>query len=79
MSNEETLKTVFSFVLGCTPEEIVDDLAYQVHPKWDSIGHMAIIAGLDKEFDITIDMDDVIDISSVAKAKEILRKYGVSF
>ena len=79
MSNEATLKTVFSFVLGCAVEEISDDLAYQAHPKWDSIGHMSIIAGLDKEFDITIDMDDVIDMSSVSKAKEILSKYGVTF
>lgn len=79
MSNDTTLRSVFASVLGISPAEVTDELAYQGHAKWDSIGHMAIIAGLDKEFDLTIDMDDVIDMSSVGKAKEILSKYGVTF
>lgn len=79
MSNETTLRNVFATVLDIPAEEVTDELAYQGHSKWDSIGHMAIIAGLDKEFDLTIDMDDVIDMSSVGKAKEILGKYGITF
>lgn len=79
MSNDTTLRSVFATVLGMPVEDVTDDLAYQGHPKWDSIGHMAIIAGLDAEFDIMIDMDDVIDMSSVGKAREILGKYGVTF
>lgn len=79
MSNDTTLRSVFAAVLGISLAEVTDELSYQGHVKWDSIGHMAIIAGLDKEFDLTIDMDDVIDMSSVGKAKEILSKYGVTF
>lgn len=79
MDNDTKLRTVFATVLDIPPHEVVDNLEYQGHSKWDSIGHMAIIAGLDKEFDLTIDMDDVIDMSSVGKAKEILGKYGVTF
>lgn len=39
---------------------------------------MALIAALEDEFDIMIDTDDVIDMSSFAKAREILAKHGVT-
>jgi hypothetical protein len=38
---------------------------------------MALISALDSEFEIMLDTDDVVDLSSYAKSKEILRKYGV--
>lgn len=79
MNSEATLRNVFATVLEMEPSAVKDDLKYQGHSKWDSIGHMAIIAGLDSEFDITIDMDDVLELSSVGKAKEILSKYGIQF
>ena len=38
--------------------------------------HMMIIADIESQFDIMIDTDDIIDMSSFAKAKEIVSKYG---
>jgi acyl carrier protein len=38
---------------------------------------MALISALEQEFDVMIETDDVIDMSSVAVAKTILRKYDV--
>tara|TARA_S200000501_G_scaffold342054_1_gene351894 strand:- start:494 stop:607 length:114 start_codon:yes stop_codon:yes gene_type:complete len=36
---------------------------------------MTVIVGLEDAFDIMIETDDVIDMSSVAKAYEIIGKY----
>ena len=36
-----------------------------------------LIAALEDAFDIMVDMDDIIDLSSFEKGKEILRKYDV--
>lgn len=66
----------FSSVLGIPAGDIHDDLRYATIPQWDSVAHMSVIAALEDEFGVMIDMDDVIDMSSVAKAREILRKYG---
>jgi acyl carrier protein len=55
----------------------VDDLEYNSIAQWDSVAHMALIAVLEERFDIMLDTDDIIDMSSVAKAKEILAKYEV--
>ena len=53
-------------------------MRYNAIPQWDSIAHMSVVAALEDAFGIMIDMDDVIDMSSVGKAREILRKHGAA-
>jgi len=53
------------------------DLKYQDIPQWDSVGHMSLIAALEEAFDIMFDTDDIIDLSSFEKGKEIIKKYNV--
>ena len=55
----------------------VETLKYGESDQWDSVGHMKLIAALEDAFDIMVDMDDIIDLSSFEKGKEILRKYDV--
>jgi hypothetical protein len=38
---------------------------------------MALIADLEDRFAISLDTDDIVDMSSYAKSLEILRRYGV--
>ena len=54
-------------------------LEYQSIPQWDSVGHMALMAELEEAFDITLEMDDIIDFGSYLTGKETLKKYGVEF
>ena len=53
-------------------------LAYNSHETWDSVGHMALIADLEDNFDIMFDMEDIVDLSSYEKGKEILEKYDIN-
>lgn len=55
----------------------VDGLEYQGIPAWDSVGHMSLVATLEDAFDIMMDTDDIIDLSSFERGKEILAKYDV--
>jgi acyl carrier protein len=77
--NEEKLRQAFAFGLHLPEADINEDLQYATSQGWDSIAHMALIASLDSTFDIMIDTDDVIDLSSYRKAREILTKYGIQF
>ncbi len=79
MNSAETLYQAFASSLDVDLSEINDDLAYNSFPKWDSTAHMILVAEIEAQFDIMLDTDDIIDMSSVAKAKEILSKYEVSF
>jgi acyl carrier protein len=79
MNNSEKLINSFSEALGIEPTIITDNLEYQSIPEWDSISHMILISQIEEDFDVSIETDDVIDMSSVAKAKDILSKYNILF
>ncbi|MCO5341387.1 acyl carrier protein [Aeromonas veronii] len=71
------LEKLFSDALGIPVEQVSDVLSYQEIPQWDSVAHMGLIAQLEDHYSILLDTDDIIDMSSVAKVREILKKYGV--
>lgn len=77
MTNEEKLVSAFSSALNIENNLINDELKYQGISQWDSISHMILIAEIEGVFDIAIETDDIIDMSSFHKAKEIVRKYGI--
>lgn len=79
MDNQSKLISVFSQALNIEPDTVTDELGYNTIPEWDSTAHMILIAQLEDEFDVMLDTDDIIDMSSVAKAKTILAKYDVLF
>lgn len=76
MTNLEKYVNAFAGALE-VPAEQVSALRYGESDQWDSVGHMTLIAALEDAFDIMVDMDDIIDLSSFEKGKEILRKYDV--
>jgi acyl carrier protein len=77
--NVDKLRACFSSSLGIPPEGVTDDLAYNSIKEWDSVGHMALVAEIEVAFDVMFDTDDILGMSTVAKAREILTRYGVSF
>lgn len=79
MPATERLRTVFRKSLELSGEFFVDELEYRGIEKWDSLAHMSLIAGLEDEFEVMLDTDDVIDLSSFGRAREILEKHGVVF
>ena len=72
---QEKLRNIFSTSLNIKIEEIHDELKYATIPQWDSVAHMALVAAIEEGFDIMIDAEDVIDMNSFAKAKEIVAKH----
>jgi acyl carrier protein len=77
--NETKLREAFALGLNLAQADVSDDLKYSISAGWDSIAHMTLVAVLDETFDINLSADDVIDMSSYCKAREILAKYGVRF
>ncbi len=77
--NDARMKKCFSQAFGIPLEEVTDDLAYNSIKAWDSVGHMALVAALEGEFDLMLDTDDILAMSSVRKAREILARYHVDF
>lgn len=72
---EERVRKQFVDCFGVEPETVTDSLEYATIPQWDSVAHMALVVALEDEFDIMIEIDDVIDMSTFKKATEIVARY----
>ncbi|AKA36067.1 acyl carrier protein [Flagellimonas lutaonensis] len=77
--NIELLRNAFANALDIDKSMINDSLMYQGIPQWDSITHMFLIDEIENTFQIEIQSDDVLEMSSFAKVKEVLAKYNLSF
>ena len=76
---DDKLRDCFSRSLGTPAERVTDDLAYNSLKEWDSVAHMALVVELESEFDVMFDTDDILGMSTVAKAREILTRLGGTF
>ena len=79
MTNEEKYLKVFTGTLNIS-EKAAREATYQDTDEWDSVGHMMLINALEDAFDIMMDTDDIVDLSSYEKGKEILSAhYDIAF
>lgn len=78
MNNFKKYSDVFTSNFQITEEQLTE-LSYQSIESWDSVGHMGLISSLEDTFDIMLDTDDIVDLSTFEKGIEILKKYDIVF
>lgn len=74
----KTLAQVFAEGLAIELAEVNEALLYQGIPQWNSVAHMRLVALMEETYNILLDTDDIIAMSSFAKARSTLEQYGVS-
>ncbi|TME90677.1 MAG: acyl carrier protein [Chloroflexi bacterium] len=72
-----TLEEVVSGVFGVEPQSLDESSSPQSVEGWDSMGHVNLVTALEQHFNVSIDIDDVMEMGSVGKIREILVAYGV--
>ena len=79
MSNLERYNKVFCNVMQVGEEKLLN-LKFKESDYWDSVGHMTLIAALEDEFDIMLETEDMMSLTSYNEGKEILTKnYNIQF
>ncbi len=78
MTNLEKYTKAFMDTFEIDENQAIN-LKFQGIDAWDSVGHMGLIAALEESFDIMMEPDDIVDLNSFEKGKEILAKYNVEF
>ena len=77
MNSLEKYKKIFMDTFSIDNTKL-EGLEYNKITEWDSIGHMTLIAAIEEQFKITMETDDLIDLSSYKKGKQILsEKYKI--
>ena len=79
MTNEEKYTNAFCQAFD-VDSDTAKSLKFQSIEAWDSVGHMGLITQLEEAFDIMMEPDDIVDLNSYEKGKELLAtKYNVEF
>ena len=79
MDNIEKYNEAFMHVFGVQAYDLNDNYGKDTVEEWDSVHQLGLIAELEEAFDIMFDPEDIMDLTSYAKGKEILAKYDVVF
>ena len=77
MHPQQNLQEEIDRAFGIAPNDVTDELEYQSIPEWDSVSHLVLVTELEAAYGITIDIEDVLTMGSVAIVRELLIKYNV--
>jgi acyl carrier protein len=75
MISDDDLMSVFISALGIAEDSAFDSLEYNSIDEWDSIGHMRLVSAIETKYDIMLDTDDVLGMSTFKIAQEIVEKH----
>ncbi|MGF1802123.1 acyl carrier protein [Vibrio gigantis] len=65
MPTKETVKTLIAKVLNVSVDIVDDELAVGDIPEWDSLAHMRIIAALESDLGVVLDIEQTLEIEDV--------------
>lgn len=77
MENLEKYNNAFVEVFGAKVEDLNDDYSKENVGEWDSVHQLTLISIFEEAFDIMFDPEDIMEMTSYAKGKELLQKYEV--
>ncbi|MGF1803539.1 acyl carrier protein [Vibrio gigantis] len=74
MNFEKKINEVFKSALELAEDANFEKLNMGSHPNWDSISHMILIDSLENEFNLSIEMDDFVDLNSYHRVVDFVMK-----
>ena len=77
MANLEKYKSLLAEVFDTDVANVKEDFSKETVDNWDSIHQLTIIALLEETFDVMLDPEDIVELTSYEKGIEILKKYDV--
>ena len=77
MENIEKYNNAFIEVFGAKAEELNDSYSKETVVEWDSVHQLSLISQMEDAFDIMFDPEDIMEMTSYANGKALLKKYDV--
>lgn len=76
MSDNEYIMTgvraVFKSAFDVDPDLVSIETSTSDIPSWDSVGHLSLASNLEQVFDVSLDVDDLMEMESVRDIVRIL-------
>jgi len=74
----DRLTDVLSEVFGLRKDQVTSELTQNDVGNWDSLKQMDLITSIEREFEITLEIQEIIRMNSVANIIGVLQEKGVN-
>lgn len=79
MSNLDKLKCIFCEVFSVEASFLNEGFIKNSVEGWDSVRQLSLVSTVEDEFEIMLDVEDILEFTSYENVKTILNKYGIIF
>jgi acyl carrier protein len=73
----QRLASVLAEVFGIRTDQVTPELTKNQVGSWDSLKQMDLVMTLEREFDIALEIPDIVRMDSVASIIDVLKGKGV--
>lgn len=77
MNTTEEFYEIIASAIAVKKELVDENLTYQEIPEWDSMSHILIVEALEQFYQIKFDFNDILEMGTVGKIREKMKKYDV--
>ena len=80
MENVKKYNVIFMEVFSVGEESLNDEFKQENVENWNSIHQLNLVSYIEESFDVMLDTEDILGLTSYSKGKEILvSKYNINF
>ena len=80
MTNLEKLNQIFCEVYSVEESALNEDFVNTNVDTWDSIHQLSMVAAIEEAFDLMMDAEDILEMTSYENVKKLLTsKYEIAF
>ncbi len=76
MSRLEGVQKAFASSFGVDPARITEATLPEDVKKWDSLGHMTLVAALEENFGLQFEVEEIMEMATVEAILKILAAKG---
>lgn len=75
---DERLEKVVRAVFSIEQDNVDENWTSDDIPDWDSVGHLNLIMGVEKEFNVKIEIEEMFEIEKLADIITLLKKKNIA-
>lgn len=76
---DPSLQKLLGRAFGLPPVEVQMNLQQSEVDSWDSLKQMDLVVSLETEYDISLEIGDIVRMTSVSEIIAVMREKGVDF
>ena len=76
---DQKLKNLLQKVFNLTDTEFNETLTREDISNWDSLKHMDLVMSIEKEYNIVLEVQDILELKSFDSIIQVLKSKGVDF